>query len=307
MEKRLSRGLDALMGKADAAKPTGQPSILEIPLDRIRTNPNQPRTEFDPDRIRELASSIQQHGLLQPIVVQRSEDGYHLVAGERRFRAVKSLGRATIPAIVRETKLQDRLVVALIENLQRENLNSIEEARAYARLLSEFGLTHEQISERVGKERSTVSNALRLLDLPESIQDAVSRGTISAGHARALLGLKDARLAVSMFEQILEHGLSVRATEERVRAALGEQGKLVPRSKKAKTAGAGSDAFADDIASRIRSHWGVMVDVDLKDRQRGVISFRCGSKAEFDHLVRRLEQASWPVGGSQAFADFEIE
>ena len=306
MEKRLSRGLDALMGKADAAKPTGQPSILEIPLDRIRTNPNQPRTEFDPERIRELASSIQQHGLLQPIVVQRSEDGYQLIAGERRFRAVKSLGRTSIPAIVREIKQQDRLVVALIENIQRENLNSIEEARAYERLLNEFGLTHEQISERVGKERSTVSNALRLLDLPESIQDAVSRGTISAGHARALLGLKDARLAVSMYEQILEQGLSVRATEERVRAALGDQGKTAPRSKKSKPA-VGSDAFADDIASRIRSHWGVMVDVDLSDRQRGVISFRCGSKAEFDHLVRRLEQASWPVGGGQSFADFEIE
>ena len=188
-------------------------SVLELPLERIDPNPKQPRIEFDDETLGELAESIQAQGVLQPILVRPAGDRYQLVAGERRFRASKKLGRTTIPAIVRLVSDEELLEVALIENLQREDLNAIEEALGYQRLLDELHYTHERLSERVGKNRSSITNTLRLLALPATVQSMVSRETLTAGHARALLGLPShAEIEVSA-RYVADMGLSVRKTE----------------------------------------------------------------------------------------------
>lgn len=303
MEKRLARGLDALMGRGP--EPKHAPAPGEIAIKQIQRNPLQPRVEFDLSRIAELAKSIEQHGLLQPVVVRAIPGGYELISGERRLRAFESLGRESIPAYVRTTEENDRLVLALVENIQRENLNAIEEARAFEKLLVEFGLTHEQVAERVGRERSTVSNALRLLDLPDSVLELVSRGTIAAGHARALLPVSKHAKFADLLREVVEGELSVRATERRVRETLqaaapspeaGRRGAEKPRRS----------AVGDDLEAQLRAHWGVMVQVRANEFG-GDVTFRCGSKAELDYLLRRLQSAKWDAASGDRFSDFEID
>ena len=187
--------------------------VIELPLDQIDPNPKQPRLDFDDETIAELAESIQAQGVLQPVLVRPMGGRYQLVAGERRFRASKKLGRATIPAIVRPIGDEELLEVALIENLQREDLNAIEEALAYQRLLDELRYTHDRLSERVGKNRSSITNTLRLLALPASVQTMVSRETLTAGHARALLGLPSHAEIEASARYVADMGLSVRKTE----------------------------------------------------------------------------------------------
>ena len=186
----LGRGLDVLLGQAPStsATPAAAVSTTEIPLERIRPNPQQPRTNFDRDGIAELAASIGRHGVLQPIVVSRDGDGYELIAGQRRVLAARVAGKTTIPAVVRDD-VRDRLELALVENLQRADLNAIETARAYKVLMETYDLTQEQLAERVGKSRSQVANMLRTLTAPQPLQDAVIEGKISEGHLRALLSL----------------------------------------------------------------------------------------------------------------------
>jgi len=191
----------------------GSDLVREIPLDRVTPNPKQPRLQFDDAALEELAESIRAQGVLQPILVRPVGDGYMLIAGERRFRASQRLGLSTIPAILRSVDDDDLLEVALIENLQREDLNAIEEALAYQRLIEDLRYTHERLSERVGKNRVSVTNALRLLALPSSVQVMVSRGTLSAGHARALLGLSSSAEIESSARYVVDMGLSVRKTE----------------------------------------------------------------------------------------------
>jgi ParB family chromosome partitioning protein len=188
--RRLGKGLEALIASAStaASQPTAPSSDLQrIPLSRIRPNPFQPRREFDPGELAELESSLKASGLLQPISVRRRGDAYELIAGERRFRAATNLGWTEITAIVRDFDDQTMLVLALVENLQRSDLNPIEEARGYKRLIEDFELTQQQVAEAVGKDRTTVTNLLRVLTLPESVQQMVESGRLSTGHARALL------------------------------------------------------------------------------------------------------------------------
>ncbi len=310
MEKRLARGLDALMGRGTPPPATvrdeaGTP--LEILVSSVRANPDQPRTEFIEASIRELADSIAAHGLLQPIVVRRDGDGYVLVAGERRLRAFRALGKERIPAIVRALPHSDQLVLALIENIQRENLNAIEEAQAYGRLLHEFGLTHDQVAEKVGKERSTVSNSLRLLDLPEAAADAVSRGTISAGHGRALLPVAKRPDFDLLLTQVIRDGLSVRATEALVRGLVSGKSGGTTRTELRREPSA-TEAACEEIASRLKAKWNVTVEVHSKDLRGGDIVFRCASRREFDHLMEQLENASLPPRQSGSrFNEFELE
>lgn len=210
----LGRGLDALI-----PRPTrGEPGVLQLPLDRIRRNPHQPREQFDDERLGELAASIAVHGVLQPIVVRALADGeYELVAGERRLRASRLAGLDQIPAIVRETAGGEQLELALIENVQRADLNPIEAAFAYRELTQRFGLTHEAVARQVGKSRVAVSNALRLLDLAPETRQAIVEGHISEGHGRALAAITIPELQRAVLGVVLEQGLSVRQTEELVR------------------------------------------------------------------------------------------
>lgn len=223
----LGRGLDALLGSASAvATPTvdAPEALTEIPVDQIEVNPRQPRKDFDPTALDELARSLRTTGMLQPVVVRRSLDGrWQLIAGERRWRAARQAGLDRIPAVVREATDAESLELALVENLLREDLNPLEEAEAYQQILTEFGWTQEQLAQRVGKDRSTIANSLRLLRLPRTIQDDLRSGRLTMGHARALLSLTDPAEQLKLREEILKHEWSVRTTEEGV-----ERRRLVP-------------------------------------------------------------------------------
>jgi ParB family transcriptional regulator, chromosome partitioning protein len=208
----LGRGLSALIPQRSA----GQPGPVEVPVSRVRPNPHQPRRRFDPASLATLAASIREHGVLQPILVTETIDGYVLIAGERRLRAAQDAGLDRIPAIVRELPDQARLEVALIENLQREDLDPIEAAHGFRRLIEEFEFTHERIAERVGRARSTVANTLRLLDLAAPVQAAIAEGRLSEGHGRALGGLPTDHQE-RVLDSVVGQDLSVRQTEELVR------------------------------------------------------------------------------------------
>jgi ParB family transcriptional regulator, chromosome partitioning protein len=226
--KALGRGLEALIpGSAATATLEGKPpsGLREILISEIGPNPHQPRTHFDEEAIRELASSIKATGVLQPVLVRTelAGGGYQLVAGERRLRAAEVAGLDRIPAVVREVTDQEMMELALIENVQREDLNPIEEAKAYHALVEKIGLTHDQLSDRVGKQRSSISNALRLLGLPVEVQDMVSRETLSAGHARALLSLEASGDQLAAARYVVSKGFSVRRTEAFVRRKLRRQ------------------------------------------------------------------------------------
>ncbi len=208
----LGRGLSALIPQRAA----GQPGPTEIPLGRIRHNPDQPRRRFDPADLATLAASIREHGVLQPIIVTETLDGYQLVAGERRLRAAADAGLERIPAIVRQLDDRARLELALVENLQREDLDAIEAATGFRRLIDEFAFTHEAIAARIGRARSTVANTLRLLDLAPVVQAAIAERTISEGHGRALGGLS-VEHQEHVLGTVIDQDLSVRQTEELVR------------------------------------------------------------------------------------------
>ncbi len=218
--RALGKGLDALI-------PSGlEPGLSssasqDIPLEQIQRNPRQPRTEIDPDELEGLAASVREHGLLQPLIVSplESGQGYRLIAGHRRLDAARLAGLSTVPVIIRQVNEQQRLEMALVENLQREDLNALEAAEGYRQLAEEFDLSHEDIAARIGKSRSAVSNTIRLLQLPAEVREALSSGRISEGHARALLGMRGNKVQIAALKTIISRGLNVRQTEELVRRA----------------------------------------------------------------------------------------
>ncbi len=219
MSKRgLGRGLDALFSAPNTAVGVeGNEPVNEIPVGNIIPNQHQPRRDFDEEALSELAQSIKQHGVIQPVVVRKTLSGYELVAGERRWRASQIVGLKQIPAVVREYTDAEMMEIALIENLQRQNLNPIEEAMAFRSLMLEFGLTQEEVAQRIGRSRSMIANIVRLLNLHQEIQAYVSRGTLSMGQARPLLALEDAAVQLDAAKQIIEEDLSARDAEELVR------------------------------------------------------------------------------------------
>lgn len=220
--RRLGRGLEALISGSSGTSALPESDLQRIPISRIRANPFQPRRVFDPAELGELEASLAASGLLQPITVRRRGDAYELIAGERRLRAATNIGWSEISAIVRDFDDQTMLVLALVENLQRSDLNAIEEARGYRKLIDDFKLTQQQVAEAVGKDRTTVTNLLRLLTLPESAQRMVEQGVLSTGHARALLALDAADSVSSVANDALARGLSVRELEQRVRELNGK-------------------------------------------------------------------------------------
>ncbi|HXG04996.1 MAG TPA: ParB/RepB/Spo0J family partition protein [Candidatus Binatia bacterium] len=210
----LGRGLDALLGEPSTQTTQTTENPSEIPIDDIDVNPRQPRKDFDPTALEELARSIKASGVLQPVVVRRASGGrWELIAGERRWRAARLAGLDRIPAVVREATDAESLELALVENLLREDLNPLEEAEAYQQILTEFGWTQEELARRIGRDRSTIANSLRLLRLPAPIQDDLRAGRLTMGHARALLALTTAAEQLKLREEILAHSWSVRATE----------------------------------------------------------------------------------------------
>lgn len=221
--KKLGRGLDAIFGAdvdtviKDIENSVPKESQIGIPIDQIRPNPYQPRKVFDQDKIEELAESIRVHGIFTPIIVVKSVYGYDLVAGERRLRASQLVGLSEMPAIVVDFNQQQMMEIALLENIQRENLNVIEEAKAYQQLIEKMGYTQEQLSKQVGKSRSHVTNILRILQLPQKIQDAILEGAISMGHARAMLAVADESMLEPLLKRIISEQLSVREIEKIIR------------------------------------------------------------------------------------------
>lgn len=301
--RRLGRGLEALLAiknpeprtPAANAVASGPPSALQtLRLAEIRPNPYQPRKEFKLEELSELQASLRASGLLQPITVRPAPNGtgYELIAGERRFRAAASLGWTEIPAVVKPIDDKTLLTLALIENLQRSDLNPLEEAEGYKRLIDEFSLTQAQVGEVVGKDRSTVANLLRLLALPAAVRRLLGEGAISLGHARALLGLPDDRAMIELAREAASQGLSVRDVERRVQTAPGA--KTAGRKAPAKNGGS-SSAGARSIEDRLRRHLQTDVGVHLAKGKvvKGEVRIHFYSN---DDLSRVLELILGPEG-----------
>ena len=273
----LGRGLDALI-------PQDHPiaGYADIAVDSVVPNPHQPRKDFDPEAIASLASSIDSIGLLQPIVVREDDGSYVLVAGERRLRAMKSLNRATIPAVIRsETDDATNLAEALVENIQREDLNPLEEAAAFQELLEEYGKTHEEVAESVGKSRSTISNTLRLLQLPAAIQKLVTSGELSAGHARALLGSDDEAYAIHIGQRAVAEGWTVRRVEEAIRLRATQGRQTSTRSPSVRP------AAIIELEDRLQDKLGTKVKIDY-GAKGGKITIRYASSDDLERIYRHL-------------------
>ncbi len=283
-DRRLGRGLEALISAANS--PTAAASELQrIPLSRVRPNPFQPRREFDPDEMKELEASLRSSGLLQPISVRRHGDSFELIAGERRVRAATNIGWTEISALVRDFDDRTMLVLALVENLQRTNLNPIEEARGYRRLIDEFHLTHQQVAESVGKDRTTITNLLRMLGLPESVQRMVEDGRISSGHARALLALPDASLVEEVAATAATRALSVRELEQLVRERSAGAERAASRARTAPDSDRATDAAAHDIENELRRYLQTDVRLRLSGPAKGTIELAFYSSDDLDRLM----------------------
>ena len=287
----LGKGLGALLSDAaEEAKPRGGASSAlqeELKLSDIRPNPNQPRTVFDEEALQELASSIKAIGIVQPITVREVEDGkYEIVAGERRFRASKLAGLETIPAYIRKVEEESVLELALIENIQREDLNAIEIAISYERLIDECNLTQDALSERVGKKRTTISNYLRLLRLPAPIQLAIKERKISMGHARAIINIEDPETQYMVFEQIMKYDFSVRKVEEVVREL------MKPEEEKERKAERKRQPIEDymELQTHLARYFDTKVDLKRNEKGRGKIVISFKSDSDLERIVELLDK-----------------
>jgi len=280
MSKRLGKGLDALIPSLSIDE---DEKVIEIPLNQLRANPYQPRKTFDEESIKELAESIRQHGVIQPIIVRSVLKGYEIIAGERRFRASQFCGNTTIPAVVKSFSDQQVMEIALIENLQRENLNAMEVAVAYQGLMDQFQLTQEELSLKVGKSRSHIANFLRLLSLPDEVKEYVSRGTLSMGHARALVGLKDSAVIMQLAKQCIDHEWSVRDLEN----AVQQLDKKKLESKK--TAVKKRDPYIEEVEEGLRERYKTTVKIK-ENKDKGKIEINYYSKQDLQSLLDILSQ-----------------
>jgi ParB family transcriptional regulator, chromosome partitioning protein len=271
----LGRGLSSLIPQ----RATSDAAVVDVPLARVRPNPYQPRRHMDDQGLQELAASIREHGVLQPVLVTETLDGYQLIAGERRVRASRLVGLERIPALVRQLASRDQLEVALVENVQRADLDPIEEALAYRQLMDEFGLTQEQVSDRVGKARATIANTLRLLDLHADVQTAIVNGGISEGHGRALAGLPPEGQA-HVLKTVLAQSLSVRQTEELVRRLREPKAAVAPTPQRL-------DPDLERVETHLRERLGTKVSLS-RSRTGGRIVIEYYSDEELNRLYEHL-------------------
>ncbi len=275
MERRLGRGLGSLLSEAAPSEPQA-----EVEIARIRPNPFQPRKSFDPEALAALKTSIERHGVLQPLVVRPAPEGYELISGERRWRAAKAAGLKAVPAVIRNgVRDEEMLELALVENLQRMDLDPIERARGFLTMIETLGLTQEQVGTRIGLPRATVTNHLRLLELPDQIQDAVGNGLISMGHAKALMGARGMSNQLHLLADIVREGLSVREIERRVR--LQGQSKVVSSARsRPETA-----PWVAELETRIRQALGTKVRVVNHSDYRGEIVLEYFDQATLERLI----------------------
>jgi ParB family chromosome partitioning protein len=287
-KRRLGRGLEALLGVTTVEDAEREGSLREIAVGDIRPNRFQPRRAFDPEALKELKQSIASTGLIQPIVVRQSGHGYELVAGERRWRAVRELGWKRIPAVVRDVDERTLLTVALVENLQRASLSPIDEAEGYERLTREFSLSHGEIATAVGRDRSTVANAVRLLKLPKSVQQLLDSGALTAGHARALLSLEDDREIARLARECVAHGWSVREIERRSRSGEGTK-----KSRDGKKPRRHQPPEVRRIEETLRKKLGTDVRVVLHGKSKGHVVLRFYSEEDLGRLLEVILGRRW--------------
>jgi len=307
--RRLGRGLDALIGarkpapKTDkitpeqppVSTPAAQGALRSIPLGQIKANPYQPRQEFRPEQLADLEASLKVNGLLQPITVRPAStgSGYELIAGERRYRAATRLGWTEIPALVKQVDDREALSLALVENLQRADLDPIEEAEGYQRLQTEFSATQQQVADAVGKDRSTVANALRLLQLPASVRRLLQDGQITTGHARALLGLTSERAMADLARESAANGLSVREVERRVKSArpagpAAAAGALAAKVSSPSPASGDSTAEVRRIEELLRKRLQTQVQIAASGRDRGELRIAFTSNEDLERLLELI-------------------
>jgi ParB family transcriptional regulator, chromosome partitioning protein len=287
-KRGLGRGLSALIQTASQDATVEQQ--YELPIDQIAPNPGQPRTEMDEDRIEELADSVRKVGVLQPIIVRPYGEGYQIIAGERRWRAAKSAGLEKVPVRVMASSETESLELALIENLQRQDLNAIEEARGYRRLLTEYQMTQAELADRVSKSRSAITNTLRLLDLPDDIQDLISAGKLTAGHSRAVLSVTDEGLRARLAQKIVDEGLSVREAENLSRLFMAGQAEREPRPSAPKS--------FKIIARKLRRMLGTNVRVRLTQK-KGRIEIDFADEEQLARIFGLLTEGESAGGSAQ--------
>ena len=303
-KKGLGKGLGAIFGEevvkenkeetekkakaeAKAAEEMDEKGrILMLKLDLVQPNKEQPRKTFDEEKINELAESIKNYGVLQPLLVQKNDSFYEIIAGERRWRAAKAAGLKEVPAVLKEYSKQEAMEISLIENVQRADLNPIEEALGYRQLIDEFGLTQEEIAVRVAKSRTVITNTMRLLKLDEQIQNMLVQGVITSGHARALLSLEDTQMQLKAAKEILDKKLSVRETERLVKRLQKEaSGEKKEEKKKDETLA----LIYQDLEDRMKSVMGTKVSIHNKDKNKGRIEIEYYSEAELERIVEMIE------------------
>ena len=288
MAKRLSglgRGLDALFPsdfrKDDVINGVQSGGVSEISTTLITPMKDQPRTVFDEEKIAQMAQSIKEHGVLQPLVlVEKGFGEYQIIAGERRFRAAKKAGLKTVPAVIRTATDLQQLEIALVENIQREDLNPIEEAIAYKKLLVDFNLTQEEISRKISKSRTAITNCMRLLNLDERVQDYIIDEVISEGHGRAILGVSDKEIQYEIAQMVIDDSLNVRQTEKLV--------KNFDASKKEKAIKSENNIYYKDIVNKLENHFGTKVFINSKNKDKGKIEIEYYSEEEFERILEVL-------------------
>lgn len=287
----LGRGLDALISTNEEVHTQGSSSINEVELDRIFANPNQPRREFDESTLHELAESIRSIGIIQPISLRQMDSGtYQIIAGERRWRASQLAGLTSVPAYIRTVNDENMMQMALVENIQREDLNSIEIALAYQKLIETYHLTQDQLSEKVGKNRTTIANCLRLLKLPAQVQVALQNKRIDQGHARALLALESPTMQVKLFEEIQKEGFSVRQVEEMVKAL--NQGETIQSGKKklkTKSQNRLPEEF-DLLKNKLSDFFQSKVQMSCSPKGKGKISIPFNNEEELERIISLFDK-----------------
>jgi ParB family chromosome partitioning protein len=290
-KRRLGRGLEALLGVPSVDEAARDGELRELPLSEIEPNRFQPRRAFDPAALEDLKRSLAASGLLQPVVVRETDGGYELVAGERRWRAARELGWRRIPAVVRDVDDRTLLTLALVENLQRASLSPIDEAVGYDRLVREFGLSHGDIAERVGRDRSTVANAIRLLKLPKGVQALLDSGALTPGHARALLSIEDERDILRLAREAVAKDWSVRETEHRAR---GPQKTDDARGAKGRTARhAAGSVEVRRIEDALRKRLGTDARVVVTGKGKGHVTLRFYSSDDLARLLELITGRRW--------------